>query len=173
MTVPSTRTAHSAHLTQTKVAKKQQRPLGNYTHAEHQWGVIDAIHVGPPSTVDVYLDGSQNTGDTNNLVLGLSYLASYTPTVGDTVIIQRGIRRNRTSRVVLGKLYGSASPYPLPLGSIQSGLFVKGPNSIWGGAGAPTNAIGIAGDFYFRTNATATANERVYVRQSGGWVGIL
>jgi hypothetical protein len=145
---------------QTKVAKKAARPRGNYTHSEHQWGVIDAIHAGPPATVDVYLDGSQNTGDTSNLVTGVKYLASYTPTVGDSVVIYRGFNRNRTSRVVLGKL-------------IQSGFFVSGPNNLWGGAGAPPSDLGATGDFYMRTNATTTANERLYVRQPGGWVGIL
>ena len=158
VSTPSTRTAHQARVVQTKVAKKAARPRGNYTHSEHQWGVIDAIHAGPPATVDVYLDGSQNTGDTSNLVTGVKYLASYTPTVGDSVVIYRGFNRNRTSRVVLGKLYGSASPYPLPLGSIQSGFFVSGPNNLWGGAGAPPSDLGATGDFYMRTNATTTAN---------------
>ena len=64
----------------------------------YQWGKVAATHVGPPATVDAYLDGS------SSLTTGLRYLASYTPAVNDVVLVARMQGRARAARVVLGKL---------------------------------------------------------------------
>jgi hypothetical protein len=43
----------------------------------------------------------------------------------------------------------------------------------YSGVGAPNNANGNNGDFYFRTDTPATTNQRLYNRQAGTWTGIL
>lgn len=48
----------------------------------------------------------------------------------------------------------------------------QGPR-LWGGAGAPAAGLGTAGDYYFREDTPATANQRVYVNNAGAWTGIL
>ena len=47
------------------------------------------------------------------------------------------------------------------------------PNGIYGGTGAPSAALGADGDFYFRSGTPGTANQRIYVRSAGAWVGIV
>lgn len=44
---------------------------------------------------------------------------------------------------------------------------------IWGGNAAPTSALGSSGDYYFRTNAPGTANQRIYVNNGGTWVALV
>jgi hypothetical protein len=167
-------TRHQAYLMQTKVTQKNRRPNGNYTHGEHQWGVVAAINDGPPPTVDVYLNGMQNDPTDEAVTPELNYLSSYVPAVGDVVLVQRGAFRNRSDRVVLGKLNGSPSPYPTLLGNIDpaSGRYVQGPNALWGGSGAPSTEVGIVGDFYFRTDAAANNNNWVYQKNNLIWENI-
>lgn len=62
-----------------------------------QWGTVSAVHTGPPKTVDVMLDGATNA------TLALRYLASYTPTVNDYVLVLRSTG-GLSDRVVAGKL---------------------------------------------------------------------
>jgi hypothetical protein len=45
--------------------------------------------------------------------------------------------------------------------------------SMYQGAGVPNDANGNDGDFYFRTDTPRTAHQRIYVKASGAWVGIL
>ena len=44
---------------------------------------------------------------------------------------------------------------------------------VWAGTGAPNNANGSNGHFYFRSDTPATANQRIYVKSGGSWVGIV
>jgi hypothetical protein len=53
-----------------------------------------------------------------------------------------------------------------PTGIVNTGV-------LYGGSGAPGNAAGANGDFYFRSDAPATPNQRLYMKASGSWVGIL
>jgi hypothetical protein len=162
---PTARMAHKMRLAQTKISKKQARPLGNYLHAEHEYGTVAAIHAGPPPTVDLYLNGSQNMGSTTYLTTGVKYLAPYVPTVGDVVLIQRGSEKLRTSRMILGKPNGSASPTIVPFCAKNgSGQWTIGPNGLWGGSGAPPASLGTNGDFYFRTD---TGN--ILFKSAGAW----
>ena len=168
-------TAYNQHMTrlfQSQVTSKQLKPSGNYHHGEHQWGVVAAINNDATPTVDLYLDGAQNVPTDANLTQGIAFLSSYVPTVGDVVLVRRGDGRNRTDRVVLGKLNGSASPYPLPLGNIDSttGRFVQGPNALWGGTGQPASHLGITGDYYFRSDSPGTDNQEIYVKTNTGWM---
>jgi hypothetical protein len=44
---------------------------------------------------------------------------------------------------------------------------------LMGGAGVPAAGIGNNGDFFFRNDTPATANQRLYVKSAGAWVGIV
>ena len=44
---------------------------------------------------------------------------------------------------------------------------------MFAGTGAPSNSNGNNGDFYFRGDTPGTANQRLYNKQAGSWVGIL
>lgn len=46
-------------------------------------------------------------------------------------------------------------------------------STVWSGSGAPVNTTGANGDFYLRSDTPGTANQRIYVRSAGAWVGIL
>lgn len=174
MTAVSPQMAHQARLLTQKTVRQQRNPQGNYDHSEFQWGYVNAINLGPPPSLDLYLDGSQTTNDTAYLTKQVAYLASYVPTVGDAVLVRRGTRRSSSDRVVVGKLNGSTSPYPLALGGVNSsGQYVQGPNAVWGGVGVPPSTLGMVGDYYYRTDTPSVANQRIYVYQSGGWTGIL
>lgn len=153
MAAASPQIAHQARLVQQKMTRKQSHPQGNYDHSQFQWGVIDAIHLGPPPSVDVYLDGTQNTGNPAYLTLKIPYAASYTPTVKDTVLVRRGMGRSSSDRTVICKLAGATSPYPLPLGYLNSSnQYIQGPNAMWGGPGVPADSLGMVGDAYWRTD---------------------
>lgn len=45
--------------------------------------------------------------------------------------------------------------------------------ALFQGSGVPNNANGSNGDYYFRTDTPAVANQRLYVKSAGAWVGIL
>lgn len=64
-----------------------------FVNAPWQWGVVDAVHTSP-NTVDLHLDGS------TTVTPGIRYVKSYTPTVGDTVLVGR----YGSDRFVLGVL---------------------------------------------------------------------
>jgi hypothetical protein len=55
----------------------ERQPAG----ATLSWGVIAAVSAGPPKTVSVNVSGSTTA------TTGIRYLASYTPTVGDVVVM--------------------------------------------------------------------------------------
>ncbi len=159
----SAREHHQATLAAAKLRRALAKPSGNYDHAEHQWGVIAGIHTDPPS-VDLYLDGAQNAG-VNYLTPNVLYDASYTPAMGDVVLVRRGTAHSRSDRYVIGKPAGSTSPYPLPLGSINgAGAFISGPSALWGGSGVPPTSLGSGGDYFFRTDTPGTAGQRLYVK---------
>jgi hypothetical protein len=61
-------------------------------------------------------------------------------------------------------------PAIAPSGMLTLGL---GFSTIMSGSGVPANAIGNDGDFYFRQDTPATANQRIYVHSAGAWVGIV
>jgi len=56
---------------------------------------------------------------------------------------------------------------------INSALQIAGASTIYSGTGVPSNSIGANGDFYFRTDTPGSANQRLYVKSAGAWVGIL
>lgn len=44
---------------------------------------------------------------------------------------------------------------------------------LYAGTGVPSNSHGVNGDYYFRGDTPGTANQRIYVKSAGAWVGIL
>ena len=45
--------------------------------------------------------------------------------------------------------------------------------AIYMGPGVPNNALGADGDVCFRTDTPSTANQRIYQKAAGAWVGIV
>jgi len=61
-------------------------------------------------------------------------------------------------------------------GTFATGVGVQlnfGGSYLYSASGVPSNAQGVNGDFYFRTDTPGTANQRLYVRSAGAWVGIV
>ncbi len=56
---------------------------------------------------------------------------------------------------------------------INSALQIAVASTIYSCTGVPSNSIGANGDFYFRTDTPGSANQRLYVKSAGAWVGIL
>lgn len=52
-------------------------------------------------------------------------------------------------------------------------FLTTGGATFFSGTSAPTAGLGANGDFYFRTGAPSTADERIYVKSAGAWAGIL
>jgi Pectate lyase superfamily protein len=46
-------------------------------------------------------------------------------------------------------------------------------NTLWQGSGVPGNGNGANGDTYLRVDTPGTANQRLYVKSAGAWVGIV
>jgi hypothetical protein len=53
------------------------------------------------------------------------------------------------------------------------GLKLNTAATIRAGSGVPSNGLGANGDFYFRTDTPGTANQRLYVRSAGAYIGIV
>jgi hypothetical protein len=162
--------AHQASLIAQAHARVSRNPQGYFTATEFQWGVVDSVNAGPPPTVSVYLDGTQTLNDTNYLTPNIRYLADYYPTVGDVVIVRRGVGLSLTDRVVMGKLAGEPTPTFTPFCGVNSSSeYIVGPNGVWGGSGVPPSTLGSVGDYYFRTDTPSTSGQRLYVLETGGW----
>lgn len=168
-------TAHQARIITQKMTRYQRNPRGNYDPSPYQWGYVHSINTGPPPSVNLYLDGTQTLSDTSYLTNNVRYNASYTPTVGDVVLVARGTGKSSSDRTVILKLAGSPTPTFTPFSSYNTSTsqYTLGPNGMWGGSGVPPTTIGVSGDYYFRTDTPTVANQRLYVNQSGTWVGIL
>ena len=161
--------AHFARLHQTAVTGKLRKPDGNLFDSHFQWGTVESIQ---GVTLTIYPDGSQFSSEKGKIP-NIPWVSSYYPTVGDVVLVERGRFLNRTSRVVLGKLFGAASPSGIPLPGIDSaGRWAIGPNMIWGGAGAPHPELGQVGDPYYRTDTPDVVGQRQYVKTSLGWIAL-
>lgn len=90
------------------LAHTLRRLLGpkHFTTGPHQIGVVHAIHTTPHHSVDLYLTGvTRRSGftATKTLTKRVPYSTSYTPAVGDVVIVLRAPGQARTRRFVLGK----------------------------------------------------------------------
>ena len=170
----SPRIAHEARIIARKTQQVNFNPLGNFDPSLFQWGVVEAVNVGPPPSVDLYLDGSQTLKDTKYLTPKIRYNAGLAPYVGDVLLVYRGNNHHSSDRIAVLKLAGSASPTPLLLsGYNSSSQYTQGPNGIWGGSGVPPTTLGQSGDYYFRTDAPGTSGERIYVNNGGTWTALV
>lgn len=60
-----------------------------------------------------------------------------------------------------------------PVYHAQDNSTVQAVSALWQGTGVPNNANGSNGDFYLRGDTPGTANQRLYVKSAGAWVGIV
>lgn len=105
-------------------------------------------------------DGNAGTGVLNTGT-GTKLIGNTGPnyTLNDTGV--------NTTRFEAGGVEAAGGIQPgIPGGGTQTG-------AIYQGSGVPSNANGNNGDTYFRTDTPGTANQRVYVKSAGTWVGIL
>lgn len=64
-------------------------------------------------------------------------------------------------------------------GSVNVGSGLKFTNNnvrastLWSGNGVPSSSLGSNGDFYFRSDTPSASNQRLYVKASNSWTGIL
>ena len=56
---------------------------------------------------------------------------------------------------------------------LNGAMLLNGGSTMRSGSGAPSNTVGANGDYYFRTDTPGTANQRIYVKSAGSWVGIV
>jgi hypothetical protein len=59
------------------------------------------------------------------------------------------------------------------IGGVQSGVGGITGGTLFSGSGVPAAGGGNNGDFYFRTDTPGTANQRIYTKSAGAWVGIV
>lgn len=113
-----------------------------------------------------YIGGGTNGTDFNFLTYNDSNAKLNLSTQGGSIILnQNGSGQTQCRR-----------PFYLPTAvsaiGIQS-LTSPTPCAVYAGSGAPTATTGINnGDFYFRSDTPGTANQRLYIYNSG-WTGIL
>jgi len=82
---------------------------------------------------------------------------------------------NRVRSIYAGSSLVSGSQI-INQGNFVTGVGVQlnfGGSYLYSASGVPSNAQGVNGDFYFRTDTPGTANQRLYVRSAGAWVGIV
>ena len=81
------------------IIKKSRTPITNAPKLDFPWGVVASVEAGPPQSLTLYLSGAPTT------IAGVRYLASYSPTVGDTV----SCRKVGTDLIVEGGMSGARS----------------------------------------------------------------
>ncbi len=116
-----------------------------------------------------------NVSVRRNIFWGVTTAAVYSDVNAPVLEVQGNDCRNGYFGVILPDIAGVAlnrfqttgrfAP-ATDAGGIQTG-------AVFQGSGVPNNANGSNGDIYFRTDTPGTANQRVYVRSAGAWVGIL
>jgi hypothetical protein len=66
----------------------------------------------------------------------------------------------------------AASRFGGPVYHAQDNSTTQAVSALFQGTGVPNNANGNNGDFYLRGDTPGTANQRLYVKSAGAWVGI-
>jgi hypothetical protein len=122
---------------------------GGYTGGAFRWVVASYKFPSNAATARVYLYADSGA---NN---GTATFDSVSVVVGDLPLAWPGAR---TGGVRPGRLNSA--------GLISSA-------TLYSGTGVPSNSYGLDGDFYFRTDTPGTANQRLYVKSAGAWVGVL
>jgi len=55
----------------------------------------------------------------------------------------------------------------------SGGVKLNGASTTYSGSGVPSSSLGVNGDYFFRSDTPGTANQRIYVKSSGSWTGII
>lgn len=165
------KTQHQGRQTASAQGKVLRQPHGNYSHDSIMIVQVAAVHNfnidGNPPSVDVYPNGAQNLSSTS-LMLGVQYLDTYVPNVGDVcIMLTQPTGKARSLRFILGHVAANASPKELPLGTIDStGRYIVGNGGLWGGPYDPnalgpsgTSNLGAVGDRYWRTGTAGVPGD--------------
>jgi hypothetical protein len=129
--------------------------------------------------VALSLNGTGSTSATTTMALTTSYQ------LFSVRYDSSGASANATVAVVLGTPSVSAIRYVnffqfVPDADLTStnrvaladnGSGTTAQNNLWGGTGAPNNALGSNGDFYFRNDGGASTH--LYVKAAGSWSGLV
>ncbi len=83
-------------------------------------------------------------------------------------------------------IYPNSGSQSVPVFSTQNSSFatvfsvdkngatlINGGSTMYSGSGAPSNGNGSNGDYYFRTDTPGTVLQRIYVKASGVWAGVV
>ena len=87
-----------------------------------------------------------------------------TDTTNATTVTHNQASGGPRTDIFSGPVQVNASGAP---GSASPGI------TLWSGSGVPVNTTGSNGDIYFRSDTPGTANQRLYVRSAGAWLGIV
>lgn len=99
-----------------------------------QWGVVHAVHAGPPPTVDVIFDAATKISGvttTDAVTKGVRFATGYQPHVGDTVCVLRNTHGLKTDRFAIFPPAGGKHSLPVTVtattaGAPTSGTWLKG-----------------------------------------------
>lgn len=134
------------------------------------------------SGVSPVLALSGQTTSSSQADISISRTGAANQTVGQNANIQFG---NSTSNTfaILQEYNGAVIVFTFASGSWGerarilpgpgAGIQIAGASSIYSGTGVISNSVGSNGDYYFRQDTPGTANQRLYVKSAGAWVGIV
>ena len=133
--------------------------IGNTINADLVLGNDNFILLGNQLASPVTL-GLASGSDNSLIDLGNEWQGGATLTLNSNAGVTLRAGSNRGSRPPRS-VSVATPPYSTPAGAI------------WQGSGAPNDSQGVNGDIYFRTDTPGTGNQRLYIRVSGSWSGIL
>jgi Pectate lyase superfamily protein len=55
----------------------------------------------------------------------------------------------------------------------NGGVQINSSVTQYAGSGVPSNSMGVAGDYYFRSDTPTTPNQRIYINVAGVWAGLV
>lgn len=131
----------------------------------YQWGTVASITAGTPSTLGVYLDSASGS-PLATISAGIPYINTYSPTVGDVVLIARMAGAARTQRIVLGPL--GSSPHGMTLAGAlfaTSGKFSAGLTAT---TGAFSGAVTVPDDNFTMRSLKTTSGTDIGIA-AGTW----
>jgi hypothetical protein len=101
------------------------------------------------------------------------YIGSLFPNAVDEINAEREIAD--AIMAVQASLLGSGGAPPISNpGPVSPGNGTTTGAKLFSGSGAPATGMGAVGDYYFRSDTPATANQRIYVKTAAAvWTGIV
>lgn len=186
----STRTASPAIFVKKSAGNTPQRVriLGNsiFTHDQTNNRVVrvedsDDVEIAS-NAIGYWFNGVEYTNTTNlkiheNRIVQMPGAAGqFSISVGAVGTASVEIRRNSVDKPINSSVTTMVSGnYGDRWGGLEPGTDggLQQTGRIYQGFGVPNNANGNNGDAYFRTDTPAVANQRLYVKSAGAWLGIL